>query len=75
VYITVVVVALALPDYKGYDICQKIKSMNGLKTKVILITGKLKTVEPSWAKNSGADEVLVKSSTYESLCQAVVRLI
>jgi len=71
----VVVVALVLSDCVGFEVCQKIKLMSGNKTKVILITEKLNSVEPSWAKNSGADQVLVKTSSYESLRQAVVRLI
>ena len=71
----VVVIALALLDRKGFEVCKEIKAMEGVEAKVVLITGKLDVVEPSWAENSEADEFLVKSSSYETLCRTVARLI
>jgi len=70
----IVIVALILPDYKGFEVCEIIKSIEGPLHKVILITGKLKTIDNYWLKNTRADAFIVKSDTYESLCQTVSRL-
>ncbi len=71
----IVIIALALPDLKGFDVCKEIKCMEGIHSKVILITGKLNIIEPHWKRNSHADAFITKTASYESLTQAITKLI
>ena len=71
----IVIVALVLPDYKGFELCEIIKSIEEPSPKVILITGKLNIIDNHWLHNTKADAFIAKSATYESLCQAVSNLV
>lgn len=71
----IIITALVLPDYTGFEVCKRIRALAGEAIKIILITGKLNVVEPEWIGNTQADVFITKSADYETLVQAISKLL
>jgi len=68
----IVIVALVLPDIKGFDVCKALRKISKLRDcKIILITGKLSTIDHYQKRHCEADEFITKTPSYESLISAV----
>ncbi len=63
-----------LPGIDGFETCKRIKEIDGLQTKVILMTGLIDAVDAGKARKMGADDYCVKTSDYAFLLNAVRKL-
>lgn len=68
-----VIMDVVLNQIDGLDIAKQIKSQ-GLKTKVIMVTGHLDAVNAAKARTSGADEIIEKTQGFTSLVPTLKRL-
>ena len=64
-----------LPGMDGFETCRQIKTIKGLKAKVIIVTGLVDAVDASKARRMGADDYCVKTSDYAQLLQSVQKLL
>jgi len=62
-------------DMEGHRLCQQIKGIKGLATKVIVYTGKIDTIDAVAAKRAGADDYCVKGADPRLLIEAVDKLL
>lgn len=63
-----------LPDMNGHQLCRKIKSIKGSKTKVIIYTGQIDAVDAEKALKAGADDYVVKTADFAQLVDALQKL-
>ena len=71
---SVVLLDIMLPGLDGYNVCRKIKSNPDLKnTKVILFTVKSDKETIEMAKAVGADDFVMKDTTFEKVLEALAR--
>ncbi len=67
---------VVMPDISGFDACRKIKEMfKPHPPPVLLMTGNLKAIDPSYALKMGADDFAVKTSDMAILIQAVRKIL
>lgn len=67
---------IVLPDMNGFRICKTLKSLEATKkSKVIVFTNKLDTVDAAEARLSSADEFIEKMADSTILLAAVRKLI
>ncbi len=64
-----------LPDTNGNEICRKSKGIKGVNIKVAVYTGYIDAVNVSIARAAGADDYIVKTSSFEEILSAVKSLI
>ena len=62
-------------DMEGHRLCQQIKGIKGLATKVIVYTGKIDAIDAVAAKRAGADDYCVKGADPRLLIEAVEKLL
>ena len=68
-------VDVVMPDISGFDACRKIKEMfKPHPPPVLLMTGNLKAVDPTYARKMGADDFVAKTSDMAVLIQAVRKM-
>ncbi len=61
-----------MPEISGFDACRKIKEMfKPHPPPVLLMTGNLKAIDPSYALKMGADDFAVKTSDMAHVVKAV----
>ncbi len=70
----VVVIDVVLRSVDGFDVCKQLKAAEELTTKVLMITGHLEAVICEKARQSGADELIVKTPAFEDIGQAIDNL-
>jgi len=70
----VVVLDVVLHIVDGLDVCKEIKRLDGVNAKIIMVTGHLEAVNAQKARESGADEILVKTSQFPDLCPTIERI-
>ena len=58
-------------DIDGFDVCKEIKSAEGLKAKVIMITGHLDAIHADKARRSSADEIVEKTPDFKNLLSVI----
>lgn len=63
-----------LPDMNGHDLCRKIKKIKGIKTKVVIYTGQIDSVDAEKAMKAGADDYVVKTADFALLLDAIQKL-
>ncbi len=67
---------VVMPDISGFDACRKIKEMfKPHPPPVLLMTGNLKAIDPSYALKMGANDCAVKTSDMAILIQAVRKIL
>lgn len=62
----VIVLDIVLPDMNGVEVCKKIRE-SGIKTPVLMLTGKVDTKDKVEALDSGADDYLTKPFKFAEL--------
>ena len=67
----VILLDTVLPYVNGHQICRQIKEIEGLKTKIIVYTGKVDAVDAGQAREAGADDYVVKTSDLAYLLEAI----
>jgi len=67
----IIVIDVVLTDMDGFDACTQIKTLEGVKPKVIMITGHLDMVNAKKAVASGADEIIEKEPGYGNICRTI----
>jgi len=70
----IVIVDCVLIRADGFDVCREIKSIKGLNSKIIVITGHLEAVDAAKARKSGADELLEKTVEFRNIHETIQRL-
>ena len=70
----IVIVDCVLTRMDGFDVCREIKSIEGLRSKIIVITGHLEAVDAAKARKSGADELLEKTVEFKNIHDTIQRL-
>ncbi len=53
---TIVITDTNMPHIDGFEACRKIKEIEGLETKVIIMTGAVDAVDAAKARAAGADD-------------------
>lgn len=71
----VVIIDTILPGMNGFKVCEMIKAIDGLNTKVIVNTGNINAVDAGRAMKMGADDYYVKTSDFNELITAVNRFV
>jgi len=61
-----IILDLILPDINGITVCKRIRE-NGIKTPVLILTGKSEIKDKVKALNSGADDYLIKPFSFGEL--------
>lgn len=67
----IVITDTNLPGMDGFEVCQKIKDLQGDAVKVIVMTSVVDAVDAGKALESGADDYCVKTVSCESLINAL----
>lgn len=70
-----VIIDTLLPGIDGFQVCQKIKKIKKLATKVIIYTGVVDAVDAVKAREFGADDYTAKTSDLSPLIETVKKLI
>ena len=60
-----------ISDMNGFEVCKKIKAIEGFVTKIIMITGDVFNLKASQARESGADDYVVKTPDNKYLTQVI----
>ncbi len=68
---SLIVLDTDLPGIDGFETCKRIKAIEGLDTKIIVLTGLIDAVDAGKARENGADDYCVKTSDCASLLDAV----
>ena len=66
----IILLDTVLPGMNGFEVCRKIREIEGLDTKIIIMTGLIDAVDAEKARKSGADYV-VKTSDSALVVEAV----
>jgi len=69
-----IILDLILPDINGVTVCKKIRE-NGIKTPVLVLTGKSEIKDKVKALDSGADDYLIKPFSFGELLARVRALL
>jgi len=64
-----------MPGIDGFETCKRIKAINGLGAKVIVMTGCIDSFDAQKAKEAGADDYVVKDPLYGDLINAIQKLL
>ncbi len=72
---SLVVLDTDLPGINGFETCKRIKEIEGLDTKVIVLTGLIDAVDAGKARENGADDYCVKTSDCASLLDTIKGLV
>lgn len=67
----VIVIDVVLQDIDGFDLCKLIRSLEGNKPKIIMITGHIDAVNAEKARASGADELILKVPGFGNIGQTI----
>ncbi len=70
----IVLVDLSLPGIDGLETCKRIKKFQGLKSKVIVITGLIELIDVAKAKESGVDDYCLKTIDCAEILEKVANL-
>ncbi|MFA5262147.1 MAG: response regulator, partial [Candidatus Omnitrophota bacterium] len=70
----VVIIDCVLIRLDGFDVCREIKAIEGVNSKIIVITGHLEAVDAAKARKSGADELLEKTVEFKNIHDTIQRL-
>jgi len=70
----IVIIDCVLVRLDGFDVCRDIKAIEGLNSKIIVITGHLEAVDAAKARQSGADELLEKTAEFKNIHDTIQRL-
>ncbi len=55
----------------GIDVCKKVKAIEDLTTKVIIITGHLEAIDADKARTSGASEIIEKVAGFSNIGKTI----
>ena len=69
------IIDTVMPGMDGYEVCKKIKNIEGQKIKVIVITGSIDAVDVARALKAGADDYCVKVQNFENLIGSMKKLL
>jgi len=67
----IIILDINLPGMNGFDFCEKIKEIEKITAKVILISGDIESIKTAAVAGQGAVDFVVKSPDYEYLIQAI----
>ncbi|MFH1837699.1 MAG: response regulator [Candidatus Omnitrophota bacterium] len=71
-----IVLDTVLPDIIGFEVCKKIREIEGIKRpKIVMQTGSIEDVNALRAKEVGVDEYCVKTSDCIPLMEAIKKII
>lgn len=71
----IVLVDIRLPGINGFETCKRIKNIEGLHARVIVMTGLVELIDDTKAKEYGVDDYCPKSVNCEQLLETISSLI
>lgn len=71
----IVIVDTMLPGIDGFETCRKIKAIDGLETKVVVITGHIDAVDAAQARKVKVDGYCIKTVDGSRLIDAVKKFV
>lgn len=71
----IVLVDMRLPGINGFETCKRIKNIEGLHPRVIVLTGLVELIDDTKAKECGVDNYCPKSVNCEQLLETISSLI
>jgi len=71
----VAIVDTKMTGIDGFETCKRIKKINNVDTKVIIVTGQIDAVDAGKASEMGADDYCVKTMDADGLVDAVKKLL
>jgi DNA-binding response OmpR family regulator len=72
---TIVVIDVVLKGTDGFDVCKRIKAIEGLNVAVLMVTGHLDAVNAEKARHSGADELIEKIPAFTNVGSTISGLL
>ncbi|MFA5259942.1 MAG: response regulator [Candidatus Omnitrophota bacterium] len=70
-----VMLDIMLPDGNGFDLCKKMKQESSQRAKIIMFTNKVEAIDVTRARQSGADDFIVKTSDLVFILEAIKRVL
>ncbi len=67
----IVITDTVLPGIDGHETCRRIKQIEGLKSRVIVMTGLIDAINSDSARRAGADDYVIKSSSVKEIIVVV----
>jgi len=67
----VILIDVVLKEMNGLDVCRKIREIQEVKAKIVVITGHLDAVDVQKATSSGADEIIEKTVGFANIGQTI----
>lgn len=67
----IILIDVVLKNVDGFDICSKIRAIEGYDPKIIMVTGHLDAVDAEKARTSGANEIMEKTPGFKNLGEVV----
>ena len=64
-----------LPGIDGYEVCKRMKEIEGLTTKIIIYTAYVDAVNVAKAREVGADDFIGKTSDFGNMRRAIKKLL
>ncbi len=69
-----VLIDTKLPGIDGFETCKRIKAIEGLAAKIIIMTGLIETVDAKKAREAGSDNYCAKTRDCKHLLEAISKL-
>ena len=67
----IIFIDVVLREMNGFDICEKIKAIEGFNPKIIMITGHLDAINAQKARTSQADEIIEKTAGFMDIHKTI----
>ena len=70
----VILIDTKMPGIDGFETCRRIKQVEGIETKVVVMTADIDAVDTVKARQMGADDYCVKTKDFVPLLETVKNL-
>lgn len=70
----IIILDTILPGKDGFQICEEIKKIPEINSKVIINTGNIDAIDATKARKAGADEYVAKTSDFQYVIEAIKKI-
>jgi len=71
----IIILDTILPGMNGFQVCEEIKKIGGITSKVIINTGNIDAIDATKARKVGADEYVAKTSDFQYVLEAIKKIV
>ncbi len=71
----IIILDTILPGMDGFQVCEKIKKMGAVNSKIIINTGNIDAIDATKARKVGADEYVAKTSDFQYVIEAIKKIL